>query len=276
MIENFRPQGFLEKHAVCEKPENDDYLFCYSENQLLLLKNGQPPQWNNIKHLINHEKNELYCFGSYQGKACLLLANPPEKAETSDQLLFRNLRSCHETLSDALFQIAGLGRQLQYWRLTHCYCGRCGAKTVDKPEERVKFCPACQYLSYPQLHPCVIVLVTRGPLLLLARSPHFQPGVYSTLAGFIEPGESAENAVSREVKEEVNLTIKNLRYCCSQPWPFPNSLMLGFHAEYASGELKIDPTELEDAQWFKPEKLPLLPSPFSISRRLIETHLKLD
>lgn len=134
-------------------------------------------------------------------------------------------------------------------------------------------CPNCDFIAYPQLYPCIIVLVTRGRQLLLAHSPHFLQAVYSTLAGFIEPGESAEDAVKREVKEEVNLNIKNIRYIYSQPWPFPNSLMLGFLAEYEGGEIQIDHQEIEDAQWFEPENLPKLPLALSISRFLIETHL---
>ncbi len=274
MIENFKPQGFINRHGLCEQPAGGDYLFCYSENNLLLTKEGQLPQWKQLKSLIGNDKVDLYHFGDYQGQACLLLSAPPQEGGVMDDFLFRNVRLCHETLSWPLFRIAGLGRQLHYWRSTHRYCGCCGTETVDKSDERAKYCPECHYLSYPQLYPCVIVLVARGPELLLARSPHFQPGIYSALAGFIEPGESAENAVFREVKEEVKITVKNVRYCFSQPWPFPNSLMLGFRAEYGSGELEIDRVELEDAQWFKRDKLPPLPMRLGISRRLIEAYLE--
>jgi NAD+ diphosphatase len=203
-----------------------------------------------------------------------LLAKPPTPTLLTDPFFsLRSLRSAHETLDSSSFRIAGLGSQLHHWRETQRYCGSCGTANLDKTEERAKFCPQCHYSSYPQLYPCIIVLVTRGRDLLLARSPHFQPGVYSTLAGFIEPGEAVENAVLREVREETQITTKNLRYLLSQPWPFPNSLMLGFIAEYDSGEIKIDGHEIEDAKWFTPEALPLLPSPLSISRWLIEKHL---
>ncbi len=274
MIENFKPQGFINKHTLCQDPQSGDFIFGFIENKLLLLKNGELPAWRDIKHLIDREKIELYEFGTFRSQACLLILPLPEALHTADQFHFRPVRFCHETLDEAFFRIAGLARQLHHWRSSHCYCGRCGTKTLDQPDERAKLCPSCQLLAYPQLYPCIIVLVTRGSQLLLARSPHFQPGIYSTLAGFIEPGESAENAVGREIQEEVKLTVKNIRYSLSQPWPFPNSLMLGFYAEYDSGEIIIDPLELEDAQWFESNRLPLLPSPFSISRLLIEKHLK--
>ncbi len=224
--------------------------------------------------MIVKENPELYCFGDFNGTRCLLASGLPEKATASESLHWRNIRACHDTLSEPLFRIAGLARQLQYWRSMHLHCGHCGAKTVDKTEERAKVCPQCQTISYPQLYPCIIVLVTRGPELLLARSPHFAPGVYSTLAGFIEPGESAENAVFREVQEEVGVAVHNIRYQLSQPWPFPNSLMLGFLAEYESGDIAIDRLEIEDAQWFNRDRLPPLPTALSISRRLIEMKIK--
>jgi len=274
MIENFKPSGFISQHALCKDPRNSDLIFGFMENNLLLLKNGTLPCWDDVKQLIDKEKTEVYAFGTWKDKSCLLVRPLPETITSQNNFFFRHVRFCHETLDDAFFRIAGLGRQLHYWRSTHLYCGRCGAKMLEKIDERAKLCPHCQFIAYPQLYPCIIVLVVQGSKLLLARSPHFQPGMYSTLAGFIEPGESAENAVYREVKEEVKIAVKNIRYSLSQPWPFPNSLMLGFYAEHDSGEIDIDGLELEDAQWFEPNKLPPLPNPFSISRLLIEKHLK--
>jgi NAD+ diphosphatase len=130
------------------------------------------------------------------------------------------------------------------------------------------------HVTYPRISPCIIVLVARGEEMLLARSAHFSPEVYSTLAGFIEPGESAEEAVHREILEEVGVHVKNVRYFSSQPWPFPDSLMLAFTADYESGEISIDPKEIEDAKWYGPENLPKLPTTFSIARALIEQHLR--
>ncbi len=273
MIENFKPQGFINQHGLCSEPRNEDYLFCFRENNLLL-KNAALPRWSDVNFLIKKENFEIYCFGEFEQKRCLLMNELGEQPLDLPDFEWRNILACQESLIEALFRIAGLARQLQYFRRNHIFCGHCGTRALDKEDERAKICPRCQSIFYPQLYPCILVLVTRGPEILLARSPHFQPGMYSALAGFIEPGESAENAVLREVKEEVNLKVKNNRYCLSQPWPFPNSLMLGFLADYEEGEIQIDRQEIEDAQWFSSDRLPPLPSPLGISRFLIETYLK--
>lgn len=135
-------------------------------------------------------------------------------------------------------------------------------------------CPSCGLLAYPRISPAVMVLVRSGRRLLLARSPHFKPGVFSALAGFVEPGETLEQCAAREVREEVGIEIAQLRYFGSQPWPFPNSLMVAFLAEHAGGEITPDPAEIEAADWFTADALPLLPDPVSISRRLIEAALR--
>ena len=134
-------------------------------------------------------------------------------------------------------------------------------------------CDACESQHYPRLSPSMIVLVTRGDEILLARSPRFVAGVYSTLAGFVEPGESVEHCVAREVREEVGLEVRNLQYLGSQGWPFPHSLMLGFHAEYAGGEIVMQADEIEDARWFRVDDLPPLPAPRSIARYLIDLYV---
>ncbi len=141
------------------------------------------------------------------------------------------------------------------------------------PTERAKECPQCGLLAFPRLSPAVIVLVQRQGELLLARPYHFTPGMYSVIAGFVEPGETLEEAVVREVREEVGIAIKDIRYFRSQPWPFPHSLMIGFTATYAGGEISLDDTEIEDAGWFRPDNLPTLPGKISIARTLIDWFL---
>jgi NAD+ diphosphatase len=142
------------------------------------------------------------------------------------------------------------------------------------PEHEAMECSACGQLHFARVAPAVIVLVERGPEMLLGRSPHFAEGVYSTLAGFVEPGESLEECVHREIEEEVGVRVTHLRYFGSQPHPFPNSLMVGFLADWLSGEIRIDPLEIEDARWFTRSDLPSLPHPMSIARRLIEDFLR--
>lgn len=163
--------------------------------------------------------------------------------------------------------------QIVTWAEDHRFCGRCGRPQQPAPDERAMCCDHCGTRQYPRLSPSMIVLVSREDQVLLARSPRFAPGVYSTLAGFVEPGESVEQCVLREVREEVGLEIRNLRYQGSQSWPFPHSLMLGFHADYAAGEIVPQPEEIEDARWFALDALPPLPKPGSISRYLIDLYL---
>ncbi len=168
------------------------------------------------------------------------------------------------------FALAGRAIQLLDWQKNHRHCGRCGTLTMRRAGEFAMECPACGLLAYPRLAPAVMVLIRRGDELLLARGPHFSPGVFSALAGFVEPGETLEQCAVREVREEVGIEIANLRYFDSQPWPFPHSLMVAFFADYAGGTLDPDPAEIEAAAWFSRAALPLLPDPISIARQLID------
>ncbi|WP_028237847.1 NAD(+) diphosphatase [Stutzerimonas azotifigens] len=178
-----------------------------------------------------------------------------------------------QTPDNDLFRMLGYAAQIGTWASQHRFCGRCGGPMTQHPGERAMHCAACGLHQYPRISPSMIVLVTRGDELLLARSPRFAPGVYSTLAGFVEPGESVEQCVEREVREEVGVAVRDLRYRASQGWPFPHSLMLGFHATYDSGEIVPQPEEIEDARWFGLDALPALPPPRSIARYLIESYL---
>ncbi len=167
----------------------------------------------------------------------------------------------------------GFATQIGTWADHHRFCGSCGARMSQVSGERAMHCQSCGVHHYPRLSPSMIVLVTRGDELLLARSPRFVSGVYSTLAGFVEPGESVEQCVAREVREEVGVEIATPQYIGSQNWPFPHSLMLGFHAEYVSGDIVPQPGEIEDAQWFSIHDLPPLPASKSIARYLIDLYL---
>lgn len=171
------------------------------------------------------------------------------------------------------FKMLGYASQIATWARQHRFCGSCAAPMQQVAGERAMYCPICAAQHYPRLSPSMIVLVTRGDEILLARSPRFNPGVYSTLAGFVEAGESVEECVAREVFEEVGLKVDKLEYLGSQGWPFPHSLMLGFHAQYHSGEIVMQADEIEDARWFALDDLPLLPPANSISRYLIELYL---
>jgi NAD+ diphosphatase len=181
-----------------------------------------------------------------------------------------DLRGLLGTIGEELFWIAGRANHLLDWDQAHRFCGRCSHPTENKSDERAKLCPACGLVNYPRLSPAVIVAVTKGNRILLARNKRFRGPFYSVLAGFVEPGETLEQCVQREIQEEVALTVKNIRYFGSQPWPFPNSLMVGFVAEYADGMVTVDNSELMEADWFSAQTLPDLPSRISIARQLID------
>lgn len=180
------------------------------------------------------------------------------------------LRALHGRLTDDAWSVAGRAFQLAEWDRTHRFCGACGGPTTPSRGERARVCAACGLRSYPRHSPAVIMRITRGDEVLLGRAPRFPAGMFSTLAGFVDPGESAEDAVRREVREEAGIEIGEPRWFGSQSWPFPHSLMLGFTAEWTAGDLERDPDELEDLGWFRRDALPILPPPASIARRLLD------
>ncbi len=211
-------------------------------------------------------------LGLLDGRSCFAVEVPGESVAPAG-MRFSGLRSLYGRLEEDLFWIAGRAVQIVDWDRTHQFCGKCGIPTASRPNERAKECPRCGLLQFPRLAPAIIVLVERGNEMLLGRARRFPTAIYSTLAGFVEPGETLEEAVMREVQEETGISVKNIRYFGSQPWPFPHSLMIGFTAEYAGGEIVLDDDEIMDARWFTADRLPDLPGPISIARRLIDSFL---
>jgi len=205
--------------------------------------------------------------GEWQGMPCF---TADVDALPSHSLHPVPLRRLYGVAGPEAYGLAGRAVQLLNWQATHRFCGKCGGKTLRKEDQFAMECLSCKLLFYPRISPAVMVVVLRGGKLLLARSPHFTPGVFSALAGFVEPGETLEQCVRREVREEVGIEITNIRYFRSQPWPFPNSLMVAFIANYAGGELSPDGIEIEEAHWFVPNALPTLPEPMTLSRQLID------
>jgi NAD+ diphosphatase len=217
-----------------------------------------------LGYLQDEQRQRIHCYG----------AEIAPDAPLADGLVAEGLRQLYGQLAEPLFALAGRAVQIVSWDRTHQYCGQCGALTETMPHERAKHCPACGLMSYPRLSPAIIIAVVRpteqGKRLLLARNHRFPAGRYSVIAGYVEPGETLEECAQREVLEEVGIRIKDIRYFGSQPWPFPNSLMIGFTAEYASGEFVLEEAEIADAGWFAADALPGLPPKMSIARRLID------
>lgn len=212
-------------------------------------------------------------IGSLGERPCYAAAIKEGQAPP-EGLALKPLRALLTRLDTGLIWAAGRANHLIHWERTHHYCGTCGSHTEEKTDEQAKICPQCGLINYPRVSPAVIVAVVKNGQILLARNKQARIPFYSVLAGFVEPSETLEQCVEREVGEEVGITVENIRYFGSQPWPFPNSLMIGFTAEYASGEIQIDSGELSDAGWFDKNSLPRVPPALSIAGQLIEWFVK--
>ncbi len=208
-------------------------------------------------------------LGTLDGRDCYA-ASVAEPSEPPDGMVFQGLRQLYGYVEEGLYKVAFRAVQIVDWHRTHQFCGRCGTRTESREDVRAKECPNCGFVMFPRISPAVIVLVERDDKALLARANRFSGNFYSVLAGFVEPGETLEETVSREIQEEVGIQVKDIRYFGSQSWPFPDSLMIAFTAKYAGGEIRIDGEEILDAQWFEAGTLPDIPGKISISRQLID------
>jgi len=256
--------------------------FAFAGRRILLTRDGagalRLPDWTRLAGALGTDPTALsrteVRLHPALGRACHAYDLPEGFAPPPDTELV-GLRALHGLVPEELFRAAGAALHKVEWLRTNGFCSRCGHPTERHGSEEAMACPSCGHLHFPRISPAVIVLIERGREMLLARSPHFTPGVYSTVAGFVEPGESLEDAVHREIREEVGVEVRDVRYFGSQPWPFPHSLMVGFTAAWASGDIRIDDDEIEDARWFTPEALPAaLPTSFSIARTLVDDFLR--
>jgi NAD+ diphosphatase len=263
--------------AVSPGSENGSsaYWFVFQSNQLLVKNNhgkvdlplAACPGEMNLTPIRTQYLGLLYERPCYS-------AEVSSETRTPDGMSFHELRPLYGVLDEDLFWLAGKANQIVNWDRTHQYCGRCGHKTEDLREERAKKCPACGLISYANPCPAVITAVFRDSKILLSHNIAFPGKRYSLIAGFVEPGETLEECASREILEEVGIRVKNLRYFGSQAWPFPNSLMIGFTAEYAGGDLKADGKEISDTNWFEADNLPDLPPRMSIAREIIDWFIR--
>jgi NAD+ diphosphatase len=278
------PEGFVPLSATAPDAVGHWFVFC---GDRLLVEVGPPsaeptgdlrvrarPSWARVPSaappgpLSDAILRSLY-LGRLGGEHCFAAEVAPDAVAPAGAT-WEGLRTLFSVLDDRLFALAGRALQLVDWDRSHQFCGRCGARTEPRPDERVRVCPACGLSAYPRVAPAVMALVRRGRELLLGRGPHFPAGMYSALAGFVEPGESLEQCVRREIAEEVGVEVANLRYFASQPWPFPHSLMIAFTCDWSAGEVRPQPGEIEAAGWFDVFQLPKLPSKISIARSLID------
>jgi NAD+ diphosphatase len=265
------PEAYVS--GALDAGEPDAASLCFVFQQTLLLVADRPPGaqlpgQEDLAGLGAAPLRRLY-LGTLGERACYAFEYGAD-TQPPPGMQWQGLRTLFTRLDDSLFALAGRALQFIDWDRTHQFCGRCGTPTHVRSGERARECANCALIAYPRIAPAVMCLIRRGREILLARSPRFPPGMYSALAGFVEPGESLEQCLAREVLEETGVRIANTRYFASQPWPFPHSLMIAFVADYAGGEITPAPDEIEDAQWFNIDALPKLPNRISIARRLID------
>jgi len=264
------PDGFAPSHTLPAVLPGTALAFAFSDANLLVGGSDAAPTVPTLDQLGAAGVDGIrHYLGELAGVPCVAigLANP---ISTPSDFQLLGLRALFFRVPETLLAIGARAFQIVEWDRTHRYCGRCGAPTRDKTSERAKECPVCGYVAYPRVSPAMMALVTRGRELLLARAHRFPPGRYSALAGFVEPGETIEDCIRREVKEEVGIDVDGITYFASQSWAFPHSLMIAFTAEYAGGELHPDGREIAEVRWFAPDALPDMPPSLSIARRLID------
>lgn len=267
-----------EFFPLVSPPRKDEnygtYCFAFRDRKLLLLKdmgNFRLPSLEEAENMGLDILRKQY-LGELRDISCFSMeldGSNDDNMDEQDGSSFVGLRELSGILDDPFISLAGKAVHIMEWDRNTLFCGRCGASTELKDNERAKGCPECGFTAFPKISPAIIVLIEKEDRLLLARSPHFPAGRYSIIAGFVEPGESIEQAVVREVMEEVGISVRNVRYFGSQPWPYPDSLMLGFTAEHSEGEIRIDGVEIEDAGWYTKDEIPNIPGIESISGQLI-------
>jgi NAD+ diphosphatase len=273
-----QPPEFLPKiepheHAW-EAPSGNPrgHFFAFTGSDLLILgqQHERPriPRWDDLR-VWDISAIRYQYLGTLDGEPCWSAELAPD-LPLPDGAALSGLRSLYDVLPETHYAIAGRAAQIVAWDRDHQHCGRCGDPTERVAGERGRRCARCDFTAYPRVSPAIIVLIERDDRILLARGRTFVPRRFGIIAGFVEPGESLEDAVRREVQEEVGFEIGRIAYFGSQPWPFPHGIMIGFRTEHLRGEITFGDGELAEAGWFGAEDLPEIPAKLSIARRLID------
>lgn len=266
MPEHFRPSA-----TPPEKKEERAWWFIFFKGRLLVFSDPDSPQIplaRRPEDLGLKPREEMY-LGRYRDEHCYTAALS-ESENLPPGMVFQDLRLLYGQLTTDIFPVAFRALHLLDWSRKTRFCGQCGSPMQGKTDLLAKECFRCGNVSFPKISPAVIVLVEREDQVLLARSPRFKDSFYSVLAGFAEPGETLEEVVVREVREETGIEVQDIRYFGSQPWPFPDSLMIAFTARYAGGDIRVDGSEILEARWFPFDQLPRIPGKISIARELID------
>lgn len=269
MIQDIAPHIFNNHYNCPSQFSDDDLIFLFRDNKLMLILNGDEPMIPSRSYFpqINNGK-QVFLF-SINNQNCFWIDELPEIEP--DKFFFEEINFFRTLKRREIAWIGIVGNQLMTWYAQNKFCGSCGHKTVVQTNERAIKCPQCSQTVYPRISPAIIVAITAGEKILLARGKNFRSNFYSLVAGYADIGESLEDAVAREVKEEVGIDVKNIRYYKSQPWPFSGSMMIGYWAEADPEQpIVIDESEIVEAGWFTRGSLPNRPPNLSIAGEMIE------
>ncbi|MEP7062955.1 MAG: NAD(+) diphosphatase [Betaproteobacteria bacterium] len=265
------PPQFVPGRRYTAALPDDAWVFAYSGVRFLWCGGDDAPAIPTLAELSRAGvAGDWHYMGALDGRPCIAMTLA-DGGDTPPGFTQGGLRTLFFRIPDTMLALAGRASQIVEWDRTHRYCGHCATPTHDRVDEYAKECPQCGLIAWPRVSPAMMALVTRGREMLLARSRRFaNTSMYSALAGFVEAGETVEDCVVREVREEVGLEVAGLRYFGSQSWPFPHSLMIAFTAEYAGGDIRLDDDEIVEARWFSVDALPQMPPSVSIARKLID------
>lgn len=269
----------MDRVSVCtssKKIFENEYLLLFCNDEILLKEQEgiiQIPSMYDIK-ILNIKTNDMLCIGLINSNT--YYAARLRKKDIFVGYTFKKLRQLFGYKSEECRNIVFRAFHIINWLKNNTFCGCCGGvmQVVAQPQEIAVHCLACGNMVYPRISPAIIVAVIKKNKILLAHSNRFPPGLFSVIAGFVEPGETLENCVRRELQEEIGIEVNNIKYFGNQPWPFPDSLMIAFTAEYACGEITVDNNEIVTAGWFSADTLPDIPDKGSVARQLIDWFLK--
>ena len=265
---------FVSNPILPAENKDEDLWFLFKDKMILIKSDKekiQIPRFNDVKGIIDGLEIK-YNLGKLMNIQCFC-GEINSAVEVSGKFKFIALRKVTAIIDKEYAAVAGKAAQIIHFHKVSKYCGICGGKNEFVKSEFAMKCKECGYIVYPKVCPAIIVGITKGDKILLANNKNFPKGLHSVIAGFVDVNETLEECVKREILEEVNIKVKNIKYFDSQPWPYPNSLMIGFTAEYESGEIKVDGEEIIHADWYNKDELPMLPEKTTIARRIIDSIL---
>lgn len=265
--------NFIPSKELPINKSDESLWFVFIENEMLIIKDSDNlliPTYKDLKNYIKLLDNYHY-IGDYQKQNCYCLEIPKNLFKGNFE--FITLRKLQSIFNSSLFFVCGRAYQILHWQNNTKFCGRCGCELIIDTHKISKDCTKCQLTHYPKITPAIAVAITKDNYILLAKNKNYPNNLYSVIFGFLEPCETLEDCVKREVLEETGIHIKNIRYFSNEPWPYPDTLMVAFFAEYDYGEINVDGKEIIAADWFCESNMPLIHEKNTLPRKMIDSFL---